>query len=84
LLAANELPNFIDLNPTTGKILHRLVKKGRTCRTKLHKQFQDSMFRHAGHANRGVNGAALDEASDHLGASLYIHPVQVSIMLARA
>ena len=71
------MPDFIDLNPLAGKVSHIRIKKLTTSRAKFYEQLQDGMLCDSGHANRGVNRAALDEALDHLSASFRIHPVHV-------
>jgi hypothetical protein len=84
LLAPHELPDFVNLNPLTGQVPHGLIKELGTGRAKLDQKLQDGMLSRAGYTNRGVDRALLDEASNYLSPSGCIHPVHVSIMLARA
>ena len=62
LLAANEAPNFINLNTLSGNVADGAILIGRTGRANLCKQPEDGSFGYAGHARSGANRAASTSA----------------------
>jgi hypothetical protein len=67
LLTADELPDFIYLNPLAMEIDHRFIQEVCTRRAKLYKQLQDGVLGRTSHSNCGVNRISLNQAADNLG-----------------
>ena len=64
LLAADETPDFVNLDPLRGNVAYNAVLIVGTGRADAHQQAKNRAFRHARHADCRPNGAAFDQCRD--------------------
>jgi len=65
-LRPDELPNLVNLNPLARQVPHVVIHVLRADRSELDQKFRNGVLAGPGHANRGADRTALNQASDDL------------------
>jgi hypothetical protein len=76
-LRSDKAPNLVALETAHLEVPHRAIVVRGAGAANLGKEFSHGVFSHSGHANRGANRAAFDQASNHSGLGLAVEPIHI-------